>query len=233
MYLNPILMNLGRRPRKAKESPFPVFWVEAFNVADQKWIPVDPLVTKTVSKPSKFEPPASDAQNNLTYVLALEADGSARDVTRRYAQAYNAKTRKGRVEVTNGGAEWWRKVLELYKSPYHFSRDQIENAWLASREAAEPMPRNVLDFKDHPYYALERHLKRGEVIHPKREVGKVGVSRKEGVPMLESVFRRGDVQIVKSADKWFRLGREIKVTKSSCIAFFSLLTFNVDWRAAS
>lgn len=233
MYLNPLLIIIGRRPRKAKESPFPVFWVEAFNVADQKWIPVDPLVTKTVSKPSKFEPPASDAQNNLTYVLALEDDGSARDVTLRYAQAYNAKTRKGRVEVTNGGAEWWRKVLELYRGPYHFSRDQIEDALLASREAAEPMPRNVLDFKDHPYYALERHLKRGEVIHPKREVGKVGVSRKEGVPILESVFRRGDVQVVKSADKWFRLGREIKVTKSSCIVFFSLLTFNVDWRAAS
>lgn len=218
MCLNPLLINIGRRPRKVKESPFPVFWVEAFNVADQKWIPVDPLVTKTVSKPSKFEPPASDAQNNLTYVLAFEDDGFARDVTRRYAQAYNAKTRKGRVEVTNGGAEWWRKVLELYKSPYHFSRDQIEDAWLASREAAEPMPKNVSDFKDHPYYALERHLKRGEVIHPKREVGKVGVGRREGVGTLESVFRRGDVQLVKSADKWFRLGREIKVTKPSCIA---------------
>lgn len=215
MCLNPLLTNLGRRPRKIKESPFPVFWVEAFNVADQKWIPVDPLVTKTVSKPSKFEPPASDAQNNLTYVLTFEDDGSARDVTRRYAQAYNAKTRKGRVEVTNGGAEWWRKVLELYKSPYHFSRDQIEDAWLASREAAEPMPKNVLDFKDHPYYALARHLKRGEVIHPTREVGKVGVGRKEGIPILESVFRRGDVQVVKSADKWFRLGREIKVAKPS------------------
>lgn len=194
---------------------------------------MDPLVTKTVSRPSKFEPPASDAQNNLTYVLAFEDDGSARDVTRRYAQAYNAKTRKGRVEVTNGAAEWWRKVLELYKSPYHFSRDQIENAWLTSREAAEPMPKNVSDFKDHPYYALERHLKRGEVINPKREVGKVGVGRKEGIAILESVFRRGDVQVVKSADKWFRSGREIKVTKPSRIASFSLLTFNVDWRAAS
>lgn len=228
-----MLINVGRRSRKAKESPFPVFWVEAFNMADQKWIPVDPLVTKTVSKPSKFEPPASDAQNILTYVLAFEDDGSARDVTLRYAQAYNAKTRKGRVEVTNGGAEWWRKVLELYRSPFRFSRDEIEDALLASREAAEPMPRNVLDFKDHPYYALERHLKRGEVIHPKREVGKVSVSRKDGVPILESVFRRGDVQVVKSADKWFRLGREIKVTKPSYFMVFSLLTFTVDRRAAS
>lgn len=194
-------------------------------MADQKWIPVDPLVTKTVSKPSKFEPPASDAQNHLTYVLAFEDDGFARDVTRRYAQAYNAKTRKGRVEVTSGGAEWWRKVLELYKSPYHFSRDQIEDAWLASREAAEPMPKNVSDFKDHPYYALERHLKRGEVIHPKREVGKVGVGRKEGIGTLESVFRRGDVQLVKSADKWFRLGREIKVTPNPPVLRFLIIDF--------
>ncbi len=73
------------------------------------------------------------------------------------------------------------------------------------------MPRNILDFRDHPYFALERHLKRGEVIHPKREVGKVAAGRRGGVQILEPVFRRGDVQSVKSADKWFRIGREIKV----------------------
>lgn len=198
------------RPKRIKESPYPIFWVEAFDVANQKWIPIDPLVTNTVSKPSKFEPPASDSQNNLTYVLAFEDDGSARDVTRRYAKAFNAKTRKGRVEVTNGGEKWWKRVLEIYKRSYVLARDQIEDSSLVSKEAAEPMPKNVLDFKDHPYYALERHLKRGEVIHPKREAGKVAVGRTGGQQILEPIFRRRDVHIVKSADSWYRMGREIK-----------------------
>lgn len=198
-------------PKRIKESPFPVYWIEAFNEAVQKWIPVDPLITETVSKPSKFEPPASDSQNHLSYVLAFEDDGSARDVTRRYAKAYNAKTRRARVEATKGGENWWRRILKIYRRSYELPRDQVEDAELAAREAAEEMPRNVMDFKDHPYYALERHLKRGEVIHPKREVGKVGAGRGGGKQVLEPIFRRRDVHVVKSADSWYRQGREIKV----------------------
>lgn len=146
----------------------------------------------------------------MNYVIAFEDDGSARDVTRRYAKAYNAKTRRDRVEVTNGGERWLRKVMKMYRRPHVLNRDQVEDAEIAAKEAAEPMPRNVQDFKDHPYYALERHLKRHEVIHPKREVGKVGAGRASSANTLESIYRRRDVHIVKSADKWYRLGREIK-----------------------
>lgn len=101
--------------------------------------------------------------------------------------------------------------MKIWKRPYDLARDQIEDSSLASREAAEPMPKNVLDFKDHPYYALERHLKRSEVIHPKREAGKVAVGRSGGQQILEPIFRRRDVHVVKSANSWYRMGREIKV----------------------
>lgn len=201
----------GVYTKRIKESPYPVFWAEAFNEADQKWIPVDSIVNKTISKPSSFEPPASDTQNNLTYVLAFESDGSARDVTRRYAKAFNAKTRRGRLEIVPGGDVWWRKILKRYTRGYDLPRDQIENSELVAKEAAEPMPKNVLDFKNHLYYALERHLRRSEVIHPKREVGKVAAGRSGGKQNLEPIFRRRDVQVVKSGDSWYRLGREVKV----------------------
>lgn len=68
------------------------------------------------------------------------------------------------------------------------------------------MPGNIQDFKDHPTYALERHLKRTEVIWPQRPVGKVNA----GKAGLEPVYRRRDVRIVRSAEKWYRLGREVK-----------------------
>ncbi|MCJ1404801.1 hypothetical protein MMC11_008027 [Xylographa trunciseda] len=206
----PTVAKPHRKP--IRESPYPVYWVEAFNAAIQKWVPVDPLVTKTIAKPSKFEPPASDIENNMAYVIAFEEDGSARDVTRRYAKAYNAKTRRARVEITNGGEKWWRRVIRMYKRLYELDRDQVEDAELTAKEATEGMPRNVQDFKNHPYYALERHLRRNEVIHPKREVGKVtaGKSSADSGKSLESVYRRRDVHMVKSADSWYRLGREIK-----------------------
>lgn len=153
----------------------------------------------------------------MSYVVAFESDGSSRDVTRRYAKAYNSKTRKGRVESTKDGEKWWGKVMKLYGKPYVADRDQVEYAELAAREAAEEMPKNVQDFKNHPYYALERHLRRSEVIHPKREVGKVSVGKTSlaSEQSLESIYRRRDVHTVKSADAWYRLGREIKVSSLS------------------
>ena len=101
--------------------------------------------------------------------------------------------------------------MKMFRRP-SLDRDQVEDAELAANEAAEPMPRNVGDFKDHPYYALERHLRRHEVIHPKREVGKVGATGKgHASKSLELIYRRRDVLHVQSADKWFRMGREVKM----------------------
>lgn len=189
---------------------YPVYWVEAFNAAQQKWITVDPAVTGTVNKPSKLEPPSSYELNQLSYIIAFESDGVAKDVTRRYAKAYNAKTRRQRVEATEGGAHWWKKAMRIFRRRGGaLDRDQVEDAELAQKEAKEGLPGNVQDFKDHPYYALERHLRRHEVLSPRREVGKVNAGT-AAKPRMEAVFRRNDVLVCRSADKWYRLGREVK-----------------------
>ena len=185
--------------------------MEAFNTAVQKWVPVDPMVTKTVAKGFRFEPPANDRQNGMSYVVAFEEDGSARDVTRRYAHAFNAKTRKQRVESTRGGEAWWEQALLFYEKPFLEDRDQIEGAEFRSKMAAEPMPRNVQDFKDHPFYALERHLRRNETIYPKRVVGHVGSRAGSKRNCVETVYRRSDVHTLRSANGWYRLGRDIKL----------------------
>ncbi|KAI1979129.1 hypothetical protein LOZ53_000397 [Ophidiomyces ophidiicola] len=195
------------------ESSFPVFWVEAFNEAMQKWVVVDPLVTNTIAKPSRFEPPASDRYNNMSYVIAFEEDGSARDVTKRYTKFYNSKTSRTRVECTKDGESWWESTMQFFENPFLADRDQLEIGELTAKAAAEGMPRNVQDFKNHPIYALEKHLRRNEVIHPKREIGKAGLSKlstSSRTRPLESVYRRSDVHIVKSADGWYRQGRCVK-----------------------
>jgi xeroderma pigmentosum group C-complementing protein len=210
------LGDMGRAPPsifgKQKRVPrprHPVFWVEVLDHAHLKWIPVDALCTKTIRKAQQLEPALSDPGNNLTYAIAFEEDGSARDVTRRYAKAFNAKTRRLRVESTEGGTAWFQQAIKIFKRRRVLDRDQLEEAELSQKEASEGMPRNVQDFKDHPYYALERHLRRNEVLHPRHEIGRlnVGTSR---TTKLEAVFRRKDVHVVRSADKWFRLGREVK-----------------------
>jgi xeroderma pigmentosum group C-complementing protein len=166
----------------------------------------------SVNSPRKFEPPASDPENNMSYVVAFEDDGAARDVTRRYAETFNAKTRKNRVESTDGGERWWRRTMRFYSRGWKSDLDQIEDTEFAALEAREPMPKSVADFKDHPVYALERHLRRNEVLVNLKEVGKVATGREAGgTKKLESVYRRRDVKLVKSADGWYRIGREVKV----------------------
>lgn len=205
------------------ESPFPVYWVEVLDVALQKWQPVDPLVTCTQWKPRALEPPASDRENCMTYVIGFEADGSAKDVTRRYAKAYNSKTRKMRVDglgltadsnvATGGGRSspgerWWRRTMRRFAKPYPADVDQIEDNELAAAEAREPMPRNVGDFKAHPVYALGRHLRRHEVLVPGAQpAGTVGAGSKGP---LERIYRRRDVRVARSREKWYRLGRVVR-----------------------
>ena len=202
------------KPKPIHESPFPVFWVEVFDEAHQKWLPVDPLVTETIAKPYKLEPPAADRENNMSYVIAFEEERCTRDVTRRYTKAFVAKTRKNRVESTPGGEKWWRKALRPYKRGFTSDADQIEDTELARKEANEPMPTNIADFKDHPIYALERHLKRNEILVGDHSCGKVAAGRDPSVPggkKLESVFRRQYVKVARSADAWYRMGREVKM----------------------
>ncbi|KAK3994538.1 hypothetical protein QBC44DRAFT_348834 [Cladorrhinum sp. PSN332] len=194
------------------ESPFPVYWVEVLDVAQQKWHPVDPLVTFTQWNPKALEPPASDRANSLTYVVAFESDGTAVDVTRRYAKAYNSKTRRLRVDGINPsntarGERWWRRALRRYSRIEPTDLDQIEANELGGLEAREPMPRNVADFKDHPIYALERHLRRNEVLVPDAQsTGTVSAGSKAP---LERIYRRRDVRIARTKEKWYRLGRVV------------------------
>lgn len=121
-----------------------------------------------------------------------------------------------RVDLTPRGKEWLDCVLQLFQyrggngiRSNKSDKDLLEDNELARKEASEPMPRNIQDFKSHPVYALERHLRRNEVIHPRREVGKVSSST-SSTQKSESVFRRKDVHICRTAEQWFRLGQEIK-----------------------
>lgn len=160
-------------------------------------------------KPGKLEPPASDRDNCMSYVVAFEADGTARDVTRRYAKAYTAKTRRLRVEsAMEDGERWWRMTMKYYTRRRPTDLDQIEDNELSATALREPMPRNVADFKDHPVYALERHLRRHEVLVPgAKPAGTIAAGNKGS---LERIYRREDVRVARSRDKWYRLGRQVR-----------------------
>ncbi|KAK0704156.1 hypothetical protein B0T21DRAFT_405457 [Apiosordaria backusii] len=191
------------------ESPHPVYWVEVLDHAHQKYHPVDPLVTFSQFNTRVFEPPSSDLLNSLTYAVGLNPDGTCVDVTRRYAKAYNSKTRRWRIDglvsSRNGikGERWLRSALRRYQ-PLMSDLVQIEMNELRAVELGEPMPRNVGDFKDHPVYALERHLRRDEVLVRGAEVSGTVAG---GGGRLERIYRRRDVRVARTRERWYRLGR--------------------------
>jgi xeroderma pigmentosum group C-complementing protein len=109
------------------QSP-PVFWTEVFSRPDGRWLPVDPL-RGIVNNRKVFDPSAlgDQAENRILYVLAIEEDGYARDVTRRYAKDFGAKVAKvqggSSSNVGNTGGEkgrlaWWERVMRMVTRPY-------------------------------------------------------------------------------------------------------------------
>lgn len=179
-----------------------MYWAEAWSVPAQRWITVDPLVTCSVARPQAIEPPSSDPLNTLTYAVAIEETGHATDVTRRYARFLTAKTRRARVGSTKGGSGWYRRLLRAFGRGFELDRDQLEQAEFARLMAEEPVPNNVQDLKDHPLFALKRHLRRDQVIWPERNVGTVSAGRGR----TENIYRRQDVKPVKTREQWYKLG---------------------------
>lgn len=58
-------------------------------------------------------------------------------------------------------------------------------------------------------YVLKRHVKRGEVIYPEKQVGSVPVGGKS--KSSEPVYPRRDLKVVRTAQQWHMRGREIGV----------------------
>lgn len=120
----------------------------------------------------------------------------------RYAHQFGAKTAKARASTKRGHSDWWQRVINILARPYRLHRDDVEDAELQSLQYIEGMPTSIGGFKDHPIYALERHLRRDETIYPMQEIGKF-----RGEP----VYSRSSVQQLRSAETWLREGRVIKV----------------------
>ncbi|WFD34259.1 hypothetical protein MCUN1_001096 [Malassezia cuniculi] len=178
----------------------PTVWVEVFSKPFQRWITVDPVRSLVRATGARgMEPIAADRTNKLLYIMAFEEDGYARDVTARYTRTLN--TRVARLRMHGRDSEWWPRVVRALHRPQKLDRDAVEDAELADNVGKEPMPTSVAAFKDHPVYALERHLRRDQVIHPAVRIGTF-----QGT----AVYSRANVINVHSARQWYNEGREVK-----------------------
>src|SRR5271154_1164469 len=90
-------------------------------------------------------------------------------------------------------------------------RDQLEDIDLANSLLKESIPKKIDDFRHHPLYVLERHLKRNEIL-AQGAVHVSALTSGKGMKLkTEYVYKRKDVIPCFSAREWFRRGRIIKV----------------------
>ncbi|KAJ2803148.1 hypothetical protein H4R21_002143 [Coemansia helicoidea] len=176
------------------QTPVPRYWVEAYDVSSGKWLPVN-------ADSGAIEADVCAATS--AYVLAFDADGTMRDITRRYAPDYVNTTLRLRLESASDERTqtWWPRWIAQWERPGGSERDAREEAELEERALAAAMPRRIADFAANPFYVLQRNLAQNEVLHPPGPI--VGAVRGE------SVYLREHVRRVRSRMAWVRAGRVV------------------------
>lgn len=200
-----------------KFGSWPVFWVEVWDKDGKKYITIDPTVKKLieiVNYKSKLEPPMNCIRNNSWYVIGYDRLGGVRDITRRYAKEYNAKVRKKRIDREEKYAIWWQKLItgscsEKRKNDNRV--DKFEQIDFEDFSQKEGMPSNVGDFLSHPIYVLESGLKWNEILKPMISCGTIRKKTKGGEGELIPVYKRANVQSLRSAKGWYMRGRVLKI----------------------
>ncbi|XP_060017041.1 DNA repair protein complementing XP-C cells isoform X3 [Lagenorhynchus albirostris] len=169
-------------------------WLEVFSEQEEKWVCVD-CVHGVVGQPLTCY---QYATKPVTYIVGIDSDGWLRDVTQRYDPAWMTVTRKCRVD-----AAWWAETLRPYRSPL-VEREQKEDQEFQARHLDQPLPTVIGMYKNHPLYALKRHLLKYEAIYPET-AAILGYCRGE------AVYSRDCVHTLHSKDTWLKQARVVRL----------------------
>ncbi|XP_055614141.1 DNA repair protein complementing XP-C cells homolog [Uranotaenia lowii] len=173
-------------------------WIEVFAEEEEQWVPVD----VTSGKVHCLEHVIKQASSPIVYVLAWNNDGSIKDVSARYCPNFATSTKKLRIED-----EWLEETLTSFKGQ-RTARDIEEDRSLNRALQEQPLPTAIGDYKNHPLYALKRHLLKFEGIYP------------ENAPTLgfirgEPVYARECVHTLHSREIWLKQARTVKMFETA------------------
>ncbi|XP_026288998.2 LOW QUALITY PROTEIN: DNA repair protein complementing XP-C cells homolog [Frankliniella occidentalis] len=180
------------------------YWVEVYLNDEDRWTCVD-VPSKKIDSTKQILLKASQP---VCYVIAFNADGTLKDVTKRYSPKYSQVTVKQRVSV-----EWWDKTLKPFR-PKHSRQEAAEDSEMNLVELDRPMPKTVGECKNHPLYVLKRHLLKFEAIYP-ADSPSLGFVRGEPVYARQNVYTLHSREIWMKDAKVVRLGQQpYKIVKA-------------------
>ncbi|CAG0918329.1 unnamed protein product [Notodromas monacha] len=162
-------------------------WSEVFLEEEEFWVSVDVFAGKVhcvreilgkVSKP-------------LSYIVGFNNDGTLRDVLPRYEPMWATSLKKNRAE--DG---WWRETIQPFLEPKS-RRRKAEDKEFEQSVAEQPLPSSIGAYKNHPLFALDRHLLKFEAIYPHN-------AKPLGNIRGESVYPRSCVHKLHSKETWLK-----------------------------
>ncbi|KAM7412306.1 hypothetical protein PAMA_021995 [Pampus argenteus] len=182
-----------RRSGKKMEGPGADEWLEVFLEKTSSWVCVD--VEHGVGMPQLC---SQNATAPVTYVVSVDGDGFVKDLGRKYDPTWMTSSRKRRVEE-----EWWEETLEPFLGPED-EKDIKEDKELQTRLLNKPLPVSIAEYKNHPLYALKRHLLKYEAIYPP-------TATVLGYCRGEPVYSRDCVHTLHSRDTWLKEAQTVRL----------------------
>ncbi|XP_062854525.1 DNA repair protein complementing XP-C cells [Trichomycterus rosablanca] len=168
-------------------------WIEVYLEGAKKWVCVD--VVHGVGRPELC---TGHATQPITYVVGMDKDSYLKDLSRRYDPTWLTVSRKRRIDP-----EWWEETLKFYDGP-DSERKKQEDKELQENLIEKPLPTSVAAYKNHPLYALERHILKYEALYPPT-VAILGYCRGE------PVYSRDCVHTLHSRDTWLKQARTVQL----------------------
>lgn len=182
-------------PEKPKDKTD--FWIEVWSEKEEKWMCLD-LFKRKLS--STGEILLKSATVPVTYVLAWNNNCTVKDVSLRYCPEWHSVNKKLRVDE-----KWLDDLLKPYQANTEKQKkmEQKEDRDLNELIRERPLPTKISEFKNHPLYALERHLLKFEAIYPPAPAI-LGYVHKE------PIYARECVHILHSRELWVKQARVVK-----------------------
>lgn len=169
-------------------------WCEVYIEELEQWVAIDVLNGKVHCPKSIYE----NATHPIAYIVGWNNNNHLKDLTRRYVPYWNTVTRKLRAEPP-----WWEEAIKPWLAPLTpFERE--ENEQLDRMQLEAPLPKTIHEYKNHPLYALKRHLLKFEALYPPN-AATLGFIRGE------AVYARDCVYICRSRDTWLKEAKVVKM----------------------
>ncbi|XP_048096620.1 LOW QUALITY PROTEIN: DNA repair protein complementing XP-C cells [Alosa alosa] len=184
---------MGKKRGKRRQGKGNDEWLEVYLEEVGRWVCVD--VEQGVGQVQRC---SSQATQPISYVVAVDGDGYIKDLSSRYDPTWLTSSRKRRVE-----GDWWDETLLFYEAP-DSEREKKEDNELEARLLSKPLPTAISEYKNHPLYALKRHLLKYEALYP-------STAAILGYCRGEPVYSRDCVHTLHSRDTWLKEARTVRL----------------------